>query len=278
MDLSIRDRSFVWLLMIIVVAGLAQNAIAAPSPVLNTVFPAGGQAGTTVEVTIAGSSLVEVSTLHCSQRAVTCEKVDGKASTFALTIPGDTPVGQYDLYAMTKNGVSSPRVFVVGNRQEIPETLPDKLEDLPQTVPLDVTINGQIQKGDIDRFSFAARKGQRVIIECFAERIDSSLRAMLELYDSEGRRLAVNRGYFGVDPLIDFAVPNDGTFTVRLYDLVYSGSNDHFYRLDIDTGPRVAFTLPAVVEAGRTSTVTLFGWNLGKGTLAGNGFDQRQFE
>jgi len=240
----------------------ALHAVAAPIPVLNTVFPPGGQAGGTVEVTIAGSLLTQVSTLHCSLNGIACQPVKGKPNTFTLTIPKNAPVGQYDLYAVTKFGISSPRVFVIGNRKEIAEADAGKGEDLPQSVPLDVTINGRIQKGDVDRFSFTASKGQRVILECFAERIDSNLRAMLEVSDASGKRLAVNRGYFGLDPLIVFDPPRDGTYTVRVYDLIYSGSNDHFYRLDIDTGPRVAFTMPSVVEAGKKTVVTVFGWNL----------------
>ncbi|MBI3862797.1 MAG: hypothetical protein HY290_12980, partial [Planctomycetia bacterium] len=43
---------------------------------------------------------------------------------------------------------------------------------------------------------------------------------------------------------------------------ISSGSPEHYYRLDIDTGQRVAFAVPAVVERGKSSRVTLFGWNL----------------
>ncbi|MDA1248890.1 MAG: PPC domain-containing protein [Planctomycetota bacterium] len=271
MAIILRSRFLVLPVALFLASTLPPGVSAAPAPVLNTVFPAGGQAGTTVEVTIAGGSLVEVSTLHCSLSGIECSKVEGKPNTFTLAIPKDAPVGQYDLYAVTRFGVSSPRVFVVGSRQEILESQPDKVEDVSQSVPLGVTINGQIQKGDVDQYSFSARKGQRVIVECLAERIDSNLRAMLGLYDSEGRRLAVNRGYFDLDPLIVFDCPRDGTYTVRVYDLVYSGSNDHFYRLDIDTGPRVVFTAPSVVEAGKKSQVTLFGWNLDEtGQVAAN--------
>src|SRR5262249_28984950 len=41
------------------------------------------------------------------------------------------------------------------------------------------------------------------------------------------------------------------------------------YRLDIDTGPRVAFSVPAVVERGKSTRAKLFGWNLSaRGTPA----------
>ncbi|MFP6763341.1 MAG: PPC domain-containing protein, partial [Planctomycetaceae bacterium] len=239
------------------------SARAAGNPVLDSVFPPGGRAGTAVEVTIAGTALDGVSSLYCSCTGITCEKVEGQANTFALTIPAGTPVGQYDVCAVTRHGLSSPRVFVVGNRKEILENQADESQsDQPQVMPLDVTINGIIQKGDVDHYVFPARKGHRILLECSAERIDSNLHAMLEVLDSTGRRLAVNRGYFGIDPLIDFIPPADGSYTVRVYDLVYSGSRDHYYRLDIDTGPRAAFALPCVLQAGRINQVTVFGWNL----------------
>ena len=82
------------------------------------------------------------------------------------------------------------------------------------------------------------------------------------VFDTTGRRLAVNRGYFGIDPLIDFRVPADGSYVVKVQDLTSSGSAEHYYRLDIDTGPRVAFSVPSVIERGKAARVALYGWNL----------------
>jgi len=254
-------------------------ACGADSPILSSVFPSGACAGTTVQVTIAGTALDDVSSLYCSRSGITCVKVEGQAGSFALTVPDGTPVGQYDLYALTRHGVSSPRAFVIGNRSEVLEHQPDPAE--LQSVPLNVTINGVIQKGDVDRYRFTAQAGQRIVLECCAERIGSRLRAMLELFDSKGRRLAVNRGYWGVDPLIDFTAPADGTYTLRVYDLVYAGSPDHYYRLDLDTGPRVACATPCVLQTGRTNQITLSGWNLNAGQTGnstGGQFDQRIVE
>jgi hypothetical protein len=108
----------------------------------------------------------------------------------------------------------------------------------PRDVPLDVAIHGRIERaGASDQYRFRARQGERVVVECLAERIESRLRAVLEVFDNTGRRLAVNRGYFGTDPLIDFRVPADGSYVVRIQDLTSSGSPDHIYRLELDTGP-----------------------------------------
>ncbi|MCH7989086.1 MAG: hypothetical protein IID46_08030 [Planctomycetes bacterium] len=232
-----------------------------PNPVLNSVFPPGGQAGKTVEVTVSGSSLDELETLVCNHSGITCQKSGEKQ--FRLTIPEDVPAGLYELRAVGRNGLSSPRSFFVGNQTELLETEPNETPKTAQSVSLNSVINGRIEKGgDLDWFRFTAKKGERVLIECWAERIDSRLRAILEVFDDTGRRLAVNRGYFGIDPLIYFQAPNDGTYVVKLFDLIYSGSSEHFYRLNIGTAPRVAFTVPSVVERDKTTRVTLFGWNL----------------
>ena len=104
------------------------------------------------------------------------------------------------------------------------EAEPNETVSAAMSVPLDVVINGRIDKaGDSDHFRFDAKRGQRVVIECWAERIDSRLRAVLEIFDASGRRLAVNRGYFGIDPLIDFRVPADGSYVVKIQDLIVVG-------------------------------------------------------
>lgn len=233
-----------------------------PNPVLKSVFPPGGQSGSTIEVTVTGTGLDEVSRLICSRSDISSEKIE--KNRFRVNIPQSIPAGSYDVRVLCRNGLSSPRTFFVGNRSEVLESEPNETFQSAQTTSLDVSINGRIQKkGDIDLFQFFASQGQRVIIECRAERLDSSLRAILEVYDDKGRRLAVNRGFFGIDPLINFKVPADGNYFVKVFDLVYSGSADHFYRLDIDSGPRMLFTVPAAIERGTTSQVSIYGWNLG---------------
>lgn len=259
----------VWLAAGAVFVASSIVSAAPPNPVLSSVFPAGGQAGTTVLLTTAGN-LPGLATLRCNVPDVRVEPAG--ANQFRLAIPKETPPGQYDVQAVTANGLSSIRTFVIGRGAEQLEVEPNNAASVPpeggttnagpQSVPLDVVINGRIERGDLDHFAFTAQRGQRVVIECQAERIDSRLRAVLELFDTTGRRLAVNRGYFGVDPLIDFVVPADGTYVVKLFDLVFAGGADSFYRLAIDTRPRVAFATPCVIERGKPTRVTLHGWNL----------------
>jgi len=245
-----------------------QLVVAAQSnPVLNHVFPAGGQAGTSVEVTVAGSSLAKITELRCSHAAITSSTENGKQ--FRLTIPDSVPNGHYDICALTAAGLSSVRSFMVGRLPEQSEAAANDSLGVAETVRVNSVTNGRIEtKGDVDHFAFEGKRGQRVIVECLSERIDSQLRAVVQVFDAAGRRLAVNRGFFGIDPLIVFDVPADGSYNVRVSDLIYSGGADHVYRLNISTRPRVVFTVPSVVEARSTGKVKLFGWNLGGGSLS----------
>ena len=264
-------RSMVWGGMVLV--GLTASGAELPKPILSTLFPGGAQVGQEVQVAFTGSGLDEVRAVHCSLSGLTFElDPSAKQQHFKVKVPPETPLGVYDLRLVCRNGISSPRPFVIGNRQELVEaTGEEPIED----VRLDVTINGRIEKkGDVDQFRFQAKQGQRVVIECWAERIDSPLRGILEVHDASGKRLASNRGYFGIDPLIHFHVPSDGQYTVKLYDLVFAGGGDYTYRLDIDTGPRIAFTVPAVVEQGKRAKVMVHGWNLGDAGADASGMSQ----
>jgi hypothetical protein len=237
-----------------------------PVPVLETVFPAGAQIGKTVDLTISGKNITGLRAFQCSAPGVRGEILEG--NRVRLMIPAETPPGLYDVWGVANSGISGPRAIFLGNRQELIETEPNESLPTASVVPLNVVINGRMDKGgDADHYRFEAGRGDRVVIECWAERIDSRLRPTLEVFDAAGHCLAVNRGYFGSDPLIDLRIPADGAYIVRVQDLILSGSPEHFYRLDIDTGPRVAFSLPSVVERGKTTRVTLFGWNLSRRDL-----------
>jgi hypothetical protein len=240
-------------------------AAAAPSPVLETVFPAGGTSGQTVTLKLSGSHLQNLTTLHSNiPKAVFRRNTE---STGELTIPPDTPPGVYDLWAVCENGVSGPRTFSVSSHPEQIEVEPNdsfstQTDSVLAAGQRSTVINGCIETpGDHDCFRVSATRGQRLIVECMAERIDSRLRAVIDVLNSDGRQLAVNRGYYRTDPLLDFTIPTDGEYYVRVQDLISGGSPEYVYRLELNTGPKVAFAWPSVIQRNTQSTVELFGWN-----------------
>jgi hypothetical protein len=254
-----------------------------PSPRLSALVPAGGKAGTVVEVTVAGTDVEEPQALLFSHPSIKAERIaepppappDPKkppakpaapapAAKFKVTVGADAPLGCHDARLVNKWGVSNARAFVVGDLPEVLEKEPNNDVDQAQRVELNSTVNGAVASPtDVDYYVFAGKKGQRVVISCLASSIDSRLIAGLELYDARGKRLAFNRHYHDTDALVDATLPEDGDYYVRLFEFTHAlGSPDHFYRLTISTAPWIDAVFPPVVEPGKPAQLTVYGRNL----------------
>jgi len=238
-----------------------------PVPRLNSVFPCGARQGTTVECAVAGSELDGATGLYFSHSGITA-RLNG-TNKFQVTVGKDVPVGTYDVRVVALLGVSNFRAFVVGDWPEVVEKEPNNEVVRAQRVSLPVVINGRMDNPtDIDHYSFPATKGQRIFINCWAWRIDSQLDGTLMVYDPQGKEIAYNGDYYGKDPFIDFTVPADGDYVVKVWDFVYSGGADYFYRLQIGSLPHLDAVIPAAIPPGRKTTVTLYGRNLPNGKPA----------
>jgi hypothetical protein len=232
-----------------------------PQPSLHSLFPMGVGVGGTVDVTIRGTDLEGVTSLwfdHPGLRALHL-----KGQTFRVICATGTPPGYHDVRAVGTYGLSNPRTIVVGDRPESNETEPNNTPEAARPLALNSVVNGELSPADVDCFAVEAKKGQRLLFDLEAERIDSRLDATLRLLDPEGRELAESRDVFGTDPFLDVTIPADGRYVVKVHDLTYRGSADHTYRLTLTDGPHIDAVVPAVARAGETSTFTLLGRNLG---------------
>jgi hypothetical protein len=231
-----------------------------PSPRLDRITPLGGAAGSSVEVEIVGADLEEADRMLFDHPGIKAEHV--KDRKFKVSIAADVPAGTYDARVVGKYGVSSPRLFAVSrDLVEVQEKEPNDDVATAQAVEVNSVVNGASDQGRDDVFRFPAKKGRRVVVECFAQRLDSQLDGILTLTDKDGRQLASSRGYFGRDPLVEFVAPADGDYFVTLHDLAYVGGQP--YRLLTTDRPHVENVFPRAVQRGKATTVTVFGRNLG---------------
>ncbi len=323
----------------IALAGAVSFAAEPPRPILRSVYPAGGQAGTTVLVTIDGAALDgppfdglafhrpgndrpesggpasgDPALAKASPVAIPPQSsqpvsnaprlwfadpritaLPTAAKSFEVTIPADVEPQRVDVRVVGRGGVSGPRVFQITPAVE-------RLEQEPNDTPSQATaagatstnatatgatatgtnatsanatganavavmVNGRLEKpADIDCYRVFCRAGQTVVFDLWADRLDSPLRGALEIVDASGRRLAADRGRLGsIDPRIDFRVPADGEYTVRVFEQTFLGGADYVYRLAIDAGPRIDFVTPAILARGsQPVAATLWGRNLGE--------------
>jgi hypothetical protein len=136
-------------------------------PVVTGVFPLGLQRGTSAEVRVDGVNL-------------------DPARTARVTAPADAALGSKIPVPVTTPGgpaLGTPSV-VVG---EFPEVSADPKAP---ALPVPGTANGRVARpGAADTFRFAAKKGQRLLLEVNARRLGSPLDSTLEILDVSGRPL-----------------------------------------------------------------------------------------
>jgi hypothetical protein len=210
-----------------------------------------------------------------------------------LTVAPDAEPGQREIRLVTAGGISNPLVFHIG---QLPEFSEEASKSIAQqvsavtkiavyrstkpkpmrTVTLPAVVNGQILPGEVDRFRFAATKGQKLVIAVQARQlipyisdaVPGWFQATLSLYDSKGKELAYDDDFrFNPDPVLYYEIPADGEYVAEIKDSIYRGREDFVYRISIGETPFITSIFPLGGPAGGKTTVELKGWNLPATTL-----------
>lgn len=256
---------------------------------LTSVFPAGAQRGSTVEVELRspekgldGQSLRSFAGVRGllidgppGIEVLGVENVSDTLVRARLRVASDAVPGRHMLRVHSeRSGLSCFAYFVVGVHSEVREQEPNHDPSQAQEIALPVVVNGRIDPAlDTDGFRFPGRAGQRVVAVVAAHAIDSRCRnprgftdLSLELLDSAGRTLAESADALGLDPLVEATLPDDGTYVVRVRHVNYLGFPDAVYRLAIGdlAVPTAAF--PVAVPPGTVSEVEVGGPGIKPGT------------
>jgi hypothetical protein len=273
---SFAARSAWWLVLL-----STSSTLLAQLPVARVSYlaPAGGRAGTTFELTVAGSDLDEPARIYFSHPGITATPKPDE-NKFDVTIASNVPPRNYEARFVGRYGISNPRVFVVGNFRESQVPPTNLTAGSAVELKLDSTANSSARANSVAWFKFNAKKSQRLFIECLAETLDSRLDPVLLLTDISGRELERAR----IGGFIDFTAPHDGSYSLEVSDFLYRGGDDYFYRLTLKTGPHVDFILPPAGVPGTKNNHVLYGRNLPGGkpvkgqTLDGKPLEQLTVE
>lgn len=196
-------------------------------PLATSVFPPGGQRGTTVEVELAGFGIP----------AGTRQQV---------TIPADDHQPLQHVLPAGSSFVDLPLPFLRGDLPERMEIEPNDKQDQALLVELGTTLNGRIgAQGDADWYRVKLTAKQVLCAEIAAQRfLRSPVDSLIEIYDAAGQKLAANDDGFVLDyismhdfrPLdsrATFTAPADGEYFVRVNDQSGSYGPRAVYRLTI---------------------------------------------
>ncbi len=198
--------------------------------------------------------------------------------TAKLTIAGDAGAGRRDLRVVTPTGISNPLAFYVSPYPSIQEQEPNNISAQNTiTTPLPLVLHGQIMPGDVDRFRFEAKKGDRLVLVAqarelmpyLADAVPGWFQATLALFDQNGREVAYADDYqFQPDPVLYYRIPADGAYEVEIKDSIFRGREDFVYRIEVGELPFLKSVFPLGAHVGESVTVEVDGWNLPVETLA----------
>ncbi len=270
-------------LIIIFIASLTRLHAFLPETDLLTIYPAVAKAGTSVDVGLTGRDLEEIRGLYFTDPRIKAEpltypadeyhpKPRPIANRFKVTVPADVEPGVYEVRSLGYFGLSTARPFLVISKDgnEILEEGTHSSKETAMPLELETGITGTMNNKGIDWYKISTKKGKRILIQLWAERLDSNADGMISVYDVAGRELESNRRHFGKDPLIDFTSPADGDYFIAVSDEIYRGNTQYFYRLRASADPQIDFIFPPAGAAGKKSRFTIYGRNLPGASLGEN--------
>ncbi len=242
----------------------------AAGPDVTSLLPAGGQRGTSVEVTAGGNFPTWPLQAWVDRPGVTITAAGDRGKLTAV-IAAEARPGLYWIRFHDANGAAPPQPFVVGTLPEIIEQEPNNTPQKAQSVSLPaVVVNGRLN-GDADLYSVPLQKGQTLVASLMAnETLGSPMDSVLQIVAPRGNVLDYNHDYHGLDPQIAFVAPADGSYLVRVFafpakpnsTIGFAGGDSYVYRLTLTTGPFVDYPWPLAVTRGRETRVELVGWNI----------------
>jgi len=242
---------------------------AAPAkPEITRLEPRGVQSGAVTKLKIVGKQLAglkEAKFAHPGLSA-TVVSVDpqGTSAEISVTADAKVPSTQLEMSIVATAGESAKKRLLVDYLPQMVVPNPGKvtaIEQLPINLWGTLTATGQQ-----DSFRFAAKKGETIIFDLAAKRLESKVvTPRLEIFDDQNKLLAANNGLdSGADPFLAFTAPRDGQFTARVLEITLEGSPEHAYRLTAGVLPYVTGWWPLSVPANQESAVHLVGHNLTK--------------
>lgn len=252
---------------------LAPATAQLPVAELKSIFPPGGKQGTSFDVQVSGADLDGPASLLFSHPGIVAAPKMEEAgplvktpraldNQFTVTIAPDVPPGIYEARVVGRYGASNPRAFAVGSLEDVRDNGNNRTPATAQEIPVGVVVSGVAEGDNIDYYKLNLKQGQRVIVDCWARRLDSRMESLLILWDEQGNELSSSRDIEGHDALLDFTAPADGAYIVGVCDFLYRGGPEYFYRLRAHSGPHVDFVFPPVAEPGKSSKLTVYGRNL----------------
>ena len=251
---------------------LAVMGLRAAVPVLDHVFPAALQIGSTQSVTLVGKFDPWPTRLDLDIPGVTWEATTN-TGVITVRVSPKAPVGPQVIRAFSPEGVSAPRFLILSSHPQRAEVEPnDEMRTAQVLSDLPAEVNGRLEKnGDVDSYSVELQAGQTLVARLEAYTLQSPLDPVLRLLDAQGVQVAWNHDEVrSLDPLLAWRAPKAGTYVLQVFgfaypadsDLRFSGSAKSVYRLHVSTDPVARHGWPLGVSRSVETRVRWGDWGV----------------
>lgn len=184
-------------------------------PLANTAYPMGGQKGSSPMVTVMGP--------------------EPSLPRQNIAIPADPGTEQISVGVKRPGGGGSALLtMVAGDVPEEVEFEPNDQPDQASVVSLPSAVNGRFDVAkDRDYYQFDVKKGQRFVFRGMTRQLGSPSDIFMQLYKSDGAKLAEAEDAGTSEGVIDYTFPEDGTLRLMVEDLHRRGGSEFAYRVEI---------------------------------------------
>lgn len=224
-------------------------------PVIDGIEPLGVVRGTEATLTFRGQRMADAHRVIADQggiEVVEVKPIDGKTVEVKIKTDANLSPGLYPVRLVTKTGVSNLRLIGVGAMPIAKEVEPNNDLETAQQIEINHTIEGVVDREDLDHYRIKLSAGQRLNIEIEGIRLHYTLRQqnILDPYVAilDERRFEItssdDSSLLQQDGVCTFVAPADGTYTILVRDTAFGGSNACGYRLHVGTFPRPIATVP----------------------------------
>ena len=262
-----RFRFITWFAGISAIVSLGSVGLAA-LPVVDRLEPLGVVRGEETTVIFHGqrvSDAHQVLTDVEGIEIVSVSPVDNRKVEVTLKTDPSLAPGLYPVRLVTKSGIANLHLIGVGTMPVIQEVEPNDDFDSPQAIELNRTIEGVVDREDVDHYRLKLKAGQKLTVEVEGIRLARSLRNqnILDPYIAilDERRFEVassdDTALLQQDGVCTFTAPEDGEYTVLVRDSAFGGSPVSGYRLHVGSFPRPLAAYPAGGPPGSVVEATL---------------------
>jgi hypothetical protein len=242
-----RSRSITrtWLLRTSLFLLLALCApLQAATPSIESISPGIGPRGRAFDVTLVGGKLKDVKDLLWYEPGLDCPEIKAISDNevrLTLFASCECRLGAHAFRVRTPGGLSGLKVVNIGRFAVTGEVEPNDDIKSAREIPLNTTVAGIVDSGDVDIVTVALKRNQTLSAEVQAIRLGGEMTdTVLTVFGPDGKVLATvdDTSATRQDPFISLLAPADGTYAIQVRESSFLGGPSSTYALHVGDFPR----------------------------------------